>query len=106
MWFFHAHLIVYWHIPVRLSKFLREIRGGGQDTLPVKKTIDEQKNAQSDTQGHEDGTGADRKQDGWVTLAEEGTRSRRTRLTSCSGWTKPPRNQVRREKAWRWGTRP
>ncbi|GFO30875.1 hypothetical protein PoB_005738000 [Plakobranchus ocellatus] len=55
---------------------------GGQDTLPEKKTKDGQNDAQSGNQGQEEETGADRKQDGWMTsgssrpkMAEEGTRS-------------------------------
>ncbi|GFN98362.1 hypothetical protein PoB_002486800 [Plakobranchus ocellatus] len=60
----------------------KDINGGGQGTLPEEKTIDGLKDAQSGNQGQEEETGADQKQDGWMTsgeqqstMTEEGTRS-------------------------------
>ncbi|GFO07015.1 dysbindin-like [Plakobranchus ocellatus] len=80
--------------------------GDGQDTLLEKKTIDGLKDAQSGNQGQEEETRADRKQDGWMTSREQQVHNGRgthkikgngrhlQRATSCSGWTKPPSNQV------------
>ncbi|GFN90436.1 hypothetical protein PoB_001694200 [Plakobranchus ocellatus] len=56
--------------------------------------------------GQEEETGADQKQDGWMTSEEQqvhngrgrhtigGNRRHLQRATSCSGWTKPPSNQI------------
>ncbi|GFO14426.1 endonuclease-reverse transcriptase [Plakobranchus ocellatus] len=44
---------------------------GEQDTLLEKKTIDGLKDAQSGNQGQEEETGADQKQDGWMTSEEQ-----------------------------------
>ncbi|GFO29674.1 hypothetical protein PoB_005617900 [Plakobranchus ocellatus] len=56
--------------------------GSEQDTLLEKKIIDGLKDAQNGNQGQEEETGADQRQDGWMTsgkhrytMAEEGTRS-------------------------------
>ncbi|GFO49861.1 endonuclease-reverse transcriptase [Plakobranchus ocellatus] len=79
---------------------------GGQDTLLGKKIIDGLKDAQSGNQGQEEETGADQKQDGWMTSGEQqvhngggthkigGNGRHLQRAISCSGWTKPPSNQV------------
>ncbi|GFN90200.1 chemosensory receptor c [Plakobranchus ocellatus] len=80
--------------------------GGGQDTLLEKTMINGLKDAQSGNQGQEEETGADWKEDGWMTSGEQevhnvrgkhkngGNGRNQQRATSCSGWTKPPRNQV------------
>ncbi|GFN82754.1 hypothetical protein PoB_000926000 [Plakobranchus ocellatus] len=76
------------------------------DTLLEKKIIDGLKDAQSGNQGQEEETGIDQKQDGWMTSGKQqvhngrgrhkigGNRRHLQRATSCSGWTKPPSNQV------------
>ncbi|GFN94399.1 hypothetical protein PoB_002090500 [Plakobranchus ocellatus] len=73
-----------------------------QNTLLEKKIID----AHSGNQGQEEETGADQKQDGWMTSEMQQVHNGRgkqkiggngrhlQRDTSCSGWTKPPSNQV------------
>ncbi|GFO12203.1 hypothetical protein PoB_003870800 [Plakobranchus ocellatus] len=75
----------------------RDKNGGEQDTLLEKKTIDELKDAQSGNQGQKKGTGADRKQNGWMTSEEQQVHNGRgrhkiggngrhlQRAISCSG---------------------
>ncbi|GFN91089.1 hypothetical protein PoB_001759500 [Plakobranchus ocellatus] len=77
-----------------------------KDTLLEKKTIDGLKDAQSGNQGQEEETGAEQKQDGWMTSGKQQVHNGRgrhkiggngrhlQRATSCIGWTKPPNNQV------------
>ncbi|GFO07854.1 endonuclease-reverse transcriptase [Plakobranchus ocellatus] len=79
---------------------------GRQDTLLEKKTIDGLKDAQCGKQGQEEETGADQKQNGWMTSEEQqvhngrdthkigGNRRYLQRAASCSGETKPPSNQA------------
>ncbi|GFN74522.1 hypothetical protein PoB_000102800 [Plakobranchus ocellatus] len=57
----------------------KDINGGGQDTLLEKKTTDEQKNSESGNQGQEEETGADRKQDGWMTSGKQQAQNDRGR---------------------------
>ncbi|GFO21723.1 endonuclease-reverse transcriptase [Plakobranchus ocellatus] len=49
----------------------KDKNGGGQDTLLEKKTIDGLKDAQSGNQGQEEETGADQRQDRWMTSGEQ-----------------------------------
>ncbi|GFN91693.1 hypothetical protein PoB_001819900 [Plakobranchus ocellatus] len=84
------------------SNTFKDKNGGGQDTLLEQKIIDGLKDAQSGNQGQEEETGADQKQDGWMTSGEQQVHNDRgkhkiggngrhlQRATSCSRWTKPP----------------
>ncbi|GFO08532.1 hypothetical protein PoB_003503700 [Plakobranchus ocellatus] len=88
------------------SNTFKDKNGEGQDTLLQKKIIDGLKDAQSCNQGQIEETGADQKQDGWMTSGKQqvhngrgrhnkigGNERHLQRTTSCSGWTKPPSNK-------------
>ncbi|GFN88653.1 hypothetical protein PoB_001515900 [Plakobranchus ocellatus] len=76
------------------------------DTLLAKKIMDGLKDAHNGNQGQEEETGADQKQNGWMTSGEQQVHNGRGRhkigvngrhlqsATFYSGWTKPPSNQV------------
>ncbi|GFO34346.1 Atrial natriuretic peptide clearance receptor [Plakobranchus ocellatus] len=77
-----------------------------KDTLLEKKRKDGLKDAQSSNRGQEEESGADQKQDGWMTSGKQQVQNGRgrhkiggngrylQRTTSRSGWTKSPSNQV------------
>ncbi|GFO46386.1 hypothetical protein PoB_007289100 [Plakobranchus ocellatus] len=48
-----------------------DIDGGRQDTLPDEKTVDGQKDAQNSNLDQEEETGADQKQDEWMTSRKQ-----------------------------------
>ncbi|GFO18384.1 hypothetical protein PoB_004488900 [Plakobranchus ocellatus] len=56
---------------IDVVQYIQRQNGGGQDTLLEKKIIDGLKDAQSANQSQEEETGADRKQDGWMTSEEQ-----------------------------------
>ncbi|GFO08125.1 hypothetical protein PoB_003463000 [Plakobranchus ocellatus] len=61
------------------SNIFKDINGREQDTLTDEKTKDGQIDAQSGNQGEEEETGADRRQDGWMTSGKQQVQNGRGR---------------------------